>query len=122
MNHSVLVTLFTSLKPHFTKHGDRLTQRLRTRPFLGPPYSSMESLKVAGTFKLEHQDDNKRSVADLVIEGFGWISFTGKFPSTTFKYWTIKGKEKMVWKREPALIPNGYEGHMETYYGNSKKF
>ncbi|KAJ2454408.1 nitric oxide associated protein 1 [Coemansia sp. RSA 2336] len=119
----VLVTIFSVIRPHFTRisRADELANRMRVgeQTILQPPVGDSERLKWFPHQKvaLEHEFEgtHKRNASlDVVFAGVGWIAITGQFPRAKIRVYSPFGAGVGV---RPPMLPFEYDrvtSHMSS--------
>ncbi|KAJ1750976.1 nitric oxide associated protein 1 [Coemansia sp. RSA 989] len=119
----VLVTVFSVIRPHFTRisRADELANRMRVgeQTILQPPVGDIERLKWFPHQKiaLEHEFEgtHKRNASlDVVFAGVGWIAITGQFPRAKIRVYSPFGAGVGV---RPPMLPFEYDrvtSHMSS--------
>ncbi|KAJ2735788.1 nitric oxide associated protein 1 [Coemansia sp. BCRC 34962] len=111
----VYVTVFTSIRPHFTNVGRaaELMKRLEQgeRTILQLPSGDAERLKSFPQHRvaLEHTFEGlhrKHATLDVAFAGIGWIAITGQFPTATIRAFSPNGHGVCV---RPPMMPFEYK-------------
>ncbi|KAJ2262534.1 nitric oxide associated protein 1 [Coemansia sp. RSA 376] len=111
----VYVTVFTSVRPHFTnvERAAELMKRLERgeRTILQPPFGDAERLKSFPQHRvaLEHTFEGlhrQHATLDVAFAGIGWIAITGQFPTATIRAFAPNGHGVCV---RPPMMPFEYK-------------
>ncbi|KAJ2847606.1 nitric oxide associated protein 1 [Coemansia brasiliensis] len=119
----VLVTVFSAIRPHFTRisRADELANRMRAgeQTVLQPPVGDSDRLQWFPHQKLalehEFEGTHKRNASlDVVFAGVGWIAITGLFPWAKIRIYSPFGAGVGV---RPPMLPFEYDritSHMSS--------
>ncbi|KAJ2699370.1 nitric oxide associated protein 1 [Coemansia sp. IMI 209128] len=111
----VYVTVFTSIRPHFTnvERAAELMRRLEQgeRTILQPPFGDSERLKSFPQHRvaLEHTFEGlhrQHATLDVAFAGIGWIAITGQFPTATIRAFSPNGHGVCT---RPPMMPFEYK-------------